>query len=65
MAHNAGGPGVSQEEHLGPRGFPPDVSAGRSGAVQAAGAAQTWDGGQGKNVEQKNPKDLIYGQRIG
>lgn len=48
MAHNAGGPGVSEEKHRGPGGFPPDVPAGWSGAVPAPGATQSRDGGQSK-----------------
>lgn len=48
VAHHAGGPGVPQEEHLGPGVFPPDLPAGWSGAVPAAGAAPTRDGGQSK-----------------
>lgn len=61
MAHSAGGPGVSQEKHLGSRGFPAGVSAGWNRAVQAAGATQTRDGGQSKWMEryvlQIKPKD--------
>lgn len=48
VAHNAGGPGVSEEKHRGPGGFPPDVPAGWSGAVPAPGATQSRDGGQSK-----------------
>lgn len=51
MAHHAGGPGVPQEEHLGPGVFPPDLAAGWSGAVPAAGATPTRDGGQSKWAE--------------
>lgn len=46
VAHHAGGPGVPQEEHLGPGVFPPEFAAGWGGAVPAAGAASTRDGGQ-------------------
>ena len=48
VAHNAGSPRVAQEKHFGSGGFPPDVSAGWSGAVQVAAAAQTRDRGQSK-----------------
>lgn len=48
VAHNAGSPRVAQEKHFGSGGFPPDVSAGWSGAVQAAAATQTRDRGQSK-----------------
>lgn len=46
VAHHSGSSGLSKEERLGSGGFPADVAAGRSGAVPAAGAAPTRDGGQ-------------------
>lgn len=60
MAYHAGRPGVSQEERVGSRGFPPGVSAGWSSSVQAAGATQTRDGGQSKQSKNGKPHRLIF-----